>query len=260
MNNIKEWVKPKFSQKFEFFTLVTRFEEYKEMVNSAKKSGFDRNDVSFTYFDNKNKNEFDGFSGLNEALRSSNAEYIIYCHQDILFNYDDYNKLINCIEKLNTIDPLWAVAGNAGKTENGHLKIKITDPNGLEQTKGPFPSKVISLDENFLIINNRYNVSSSYSMWGFHLYGIDLCTNAINLGLTCYVIDFHLLHKSAGSIDNAFYMSRKNMISILESRKKQSFYSTTCTYFYAGNNKYFNYFMNNKLIIKLVFCFLKHNR
>ena len=257
MNNIKEWVKPKFSQKFEFFTLVTRFEEYKEMVNSAKKSGFDRNDVSFTYFDNKNKNEFDGFSGLNEALRSSNAEYIIYCHQDILFNYDDYNKLINCIEKLNTIDPLWAVAGNAGKTENGHLKIKITDPNGLEQTKGPFPSKVISLDENFLIINNRYNVSSSYSMWGFHLYGIDLCTNAINLGLKCYVIDFHLYHKSAGNIDRSFYESREKFIKVQYERLKRKFFSTTCTSFYVTNNIILNFILNSKIINSLLRRFIK---
>lgn len=244
--------KTEYAIDFEFYTLVTRFDEYKEMVESLKKVGFDRENIKFLYFDNKNSNDFDGYNGVNYALKNSNAKYIIFCHQDILFNFDGYEQLLECINELNKIDPKWAIAGNAGKTKSGEVRMKITDPHGPEQTFGPLPAKVISLDENFLVINNKYNLSCSYQMSGFHLYGIDLCTNAINLGLNCYVIDFHLYHKSKGNLDKSFFSAVKNFRHMLKIRKQSVYYSTTCYSFFVTNSKFLNYFMNLRLVRKVL--------
>lgn len=243
---------------FEFYTLVTKFDEYKEMVQSAEKSGFDKKNINFFYFDNKNSNDFDGYSGINYALKNSNAKYIIFCHQDILFNFDDYEQLHKCINELNIIDSKWAIAGNAGKTKSGEVKMKITDPHGPAQTIGPFPVQVISLDENFIIINNKYNLSCSHQLSGFHLYGLDICNNAIYLGLSCYVIDFHLTHKSRGNIDESFYKSRKSFIDMQQCRLHQKFYSTTCTNFYVSSIKWLNFIMNNKNIMRL-YSYIRRN-
>lgn len=239
-----------FENKIEFYTLVTRFEEYNEMVDSAKKLGFDREDVKFYYFDNKNSNAFDGYSGLNHALKICKSEYMIFCHQDILFHYDDYGKLFDCINELENIDGNWAVAGNAGKNEKGEYFINITDPNG-EQKIGNLPASVMSLDENFMIINMKHNIGCSQLLAGFHLYATDLCQNAINLGLNCYVIDFHLYHKSSGSLDKNFYVSIENYISMVKKRKTTQIIYTACTKFFVSNNIMLNKIFNISLFNKI---------
>lgn len=241
----------KYSKKISIYTLVSNLKEYEEMVISAKNKGFDHESISFIYFDNSKNNDYDGYSAINNALKDCDAEYVIVCHQDILFEYDNFEKLIFCIKDLNEKSPNWAVAGNAGKDSIGNLKIKITDPNGENQSIGKFPEKVISLDENFLLINRKYNLSCSNQLSGFHLYGIDLCTNAINIGLECYVIDFHLHHKSAGNIGKDFFGSREKFIKMQENRLRKNFYSTTCSNFYIGKWVYLNLFINQKYVIRI---------
>ncbi|MCK6052953.1 acyl esterase [Moraxella osloensis] len=235
-------------KKIDIFTLVTNYNEYSEMVNSAETKGFFGENINFCYFDNIKKNDFDAFKAINIALNQSQADYIIFCHQDILFNFDDYTKFKTIMNELEMLDPLWGVAGNAGKNFNGEMKIRITDPHGKDQKIGLFPEQVISLDENFLIMNNKYNLSCSYNLNGYHLYGLDICANAMNLGLNCYVVDFHLTHKSGGKIDSSFLNARKEVIRSYSRRLGVKFFSTTCTEFFVTpyitlskvlNNKYF---------------------
>ena len=252
-------IQKEYKHKFEFYTLVTRFDEYEEMVISAKKAGFDRDDVNFYYFDNKNSNDFDGYSGINHALKVSNAEYIIFCHQDIIFNYDDYDKLMQCIDELNNLDNNWAVAGNAGANEIGNVYIKIIDPNG-SHSQGPFPKKVKCLDENFIIINMRKNVACSNNLNGFHLYGLDLCQNADILGLNSYVINFLLEHKSAGKVDDKFYKSFENYTKIQKDRKKTKLYTTLCATRFISNSSLLNNFLNIRFIRKLFIYLIKFQK
>lgn len=244
------------SKDFTFFTLMTRFHEYSEMVESAKNAGFI--DCEFLYFNNKQSNDFDGFSGINYAIKNCKSKYLIFCHQDILFNHDTKQNLTEKINELESIDPNWAVIGNAGVTEQGKVSIKITDPHGENQTKGPFPSKVMSVDENFIIINTEKNFGCSTNLYGFHLYGLDLCQNANYLGLNSYVIDFHLSHKSKGNIDKSFFESRSRYIIAQEKRKQSQFFFTTCTRFYVTKYKFINFILNNKFVLKLLSVFLKN--
>ncbi|SDB94089.1 acyl esterase [Acinetobacter boissieri] len=243
---------------FQFFTLVTRFDEYQEMVKSAKNAGFQ--DSAFYYFDNKNINDFDAFSGINHAIKLCTSKYLIFCHQDILFNFDTKDHLLQKIEELETIDPSWAVIGNAGRTRKGQPIIKITDPHGEEQTQGPLPSEVMSVDENFMIINMKNNLSATTTLKGFHLYGLDLCQNAEYLGLKSYVIDFHLLHKSKGNIDQSFFNSRKEYIQLQQRRKKLKWFFTTCTRFCVTSSVLWNAILNNKVILKLLTSLLRRQK
>lgn len=257
MNTNKIFLQNQFDNEIDFFTLVTKYEEYFEMIKSAEKSGFNKEDINFFYFDNSDSNNFDGFSACNYALKFSKAKYIIFCHQDILFNFDTYVRLTNCINELNNIDPLWGVAGNAGVSKFGELKLRITDPHGSNQKKGNFPEQVISLDENFLIFNNKYNLSCTNYLKGFHMYGLDLCTNAISLGLNCYVIDFHLTHKSGGKVDNSFILSRKRFISGVKKRLGIKYFATTCTDFFVTSNDFLNIILNNRVVLKINRVILK---
>lgn len=240
-----------FVKKYSFCTLVTNIDEYVEMIQSAKNAGFDRADVEFFYFDNVGQNSQDGFSGINNAFNKVNGKYLIFCHQDILFKFDNIDKLDQCIAELESKDPSWAVIGNAGKKETGKIVLRITDPHGENSNIGDFPEEVVSLDENFLILNRSLNLSTSVELNGFHLYGLDICRNANYLGYKNYVIDFHLWHKSGGKIDKSFVMAQEAYATLEHKRKNKNFYTTTCTNFYASSNSFLNYIFKFKIVLKI---------
>lgn len=195
-----------FTKKYTFCTLVTRLDEYLEMVESAKNKGFVGDDVEFLYFDNQKSNCADGYLGINVALQTAQGEYLIFCHQDIVFFDDDREKLDTCLKELEHKNKNWAVCGNAGRDYLGDLKVRITDPAMDNLSVGNFPVSVVSLDENFLILNRKNRFANSSALLnGFHLYALDLCQNAIAMGLACYVIDFHLLHKSGGHLNQSYF-------------------------------------------------------
>jgi hypothetical protein len=184
-------------------TLVNNHREYNQMVCSFRKKGFIEPRCEFLYIDNSRKNEHDGFSGLNLFLRAAKGKHIIICHQDIELINDDIDKLDDRLSELDKIDQKWAVAGNAGgkyKSNLGELAIRITDPHGADVSRGPFPSRVTSLDENFILVKAGANLALSGNLSGFHLYATDLCIIASILGYNTYVIDFHLNHKSPGKL------------------------------------------------------------
>ncbi|WP_166171267.1 glycosyltransferase [Acinetobacter sp. SA01] len=247
-----------FFKSYTFCTLVTKFDEYMDMVESAKKAGFDGDDIEFLYFDNKNENKFDGYSGINRALKEAKGRYLIFCHQDILFKHDNRAILDQRIKELEVLDRDWAVLGNAGKTKSGNTSIRISDPNFLNLREGIFPREVMSLDENFLIINRKHNLSTTeHLLKGFHLYAIDLCQNSENLGLKNYVIDFHLFHKSPGNVDESYFTAQKKYIDMQYNRKRPQFFWAMCSNFYVSNNSLKNIFFNFKRIIRLSRSILK---
>lgn len=241
-----------FSKRFSFCTLVTRYDEYLEMVESAKQAGFAGSDVEFLYFDNKQSNQYDGYSGINKAIRAARGKYLIFCHQDILFKFDGRTILDQRIEELEQLDPNWAVAGNAGKTRSGEVKLRITDPYGKDIKKGLFPAEVNSLDENILIINLSQNIACTANMTGFHLYGTDLCQNSYQLGLKSYVIDFHIFHKSAGKVDQSYFYAQKAYAEVQYHRKQGQFVWAMCSGFFVSHSRLKNWLFSRKWLLSLI--------
>ena len=94
--------------------------------------------------------------------------------------------------------------GNAGGVSPGSLALRITDPHGADQHVGQLPARVMSLDENFIVVRRDARVGFSVDLSGFHFYGADICLNADVMGHSAYVVDFHLLHLSAGTKNLAF--------------------------------------------------------
>jgi hypothetical protein len=184
---------------FSICTLVTNPPQYEEMVASFRAAGFGE-DCEFLFIDNSTHNKFDGYSGLNFFLSHSSGSHIIICHQDVLLAFDDRRVLEARLSELTELDPYWAVCGNAGLTEDGSNAIRITDPHAADTKCGAFPSRVVGLDENFIVTRNCWNLSVSPRLTGFHLYATELCNIAHLLGLNTYVIDFHLRHLSGGSM------------------------------------------------------------
>jgi hypothetical protein len=217
------------SIRYSICTLVTRHLEYAAMVESFERRGFDGSDCEFLYLDNSDENFFDAYSGNNLFLNAAKGRFVILCHQDVALLEDGRVTLDHIIEHLSRIDPYWGVCGNSGRDEAGRLAICISDPHGRDQRIGDFPVRVRSLDENFLIVRRAANLAFSNDLTGFHLYGTDICLIAETLGSHCYVIDFHLRHNSAGTMNHSFFKARDRMVRKYALAFRSRWILTTCT-------------------------------
>lgn len=198
--------------RYSICTLVTNPEEYASFKESFEAGGFTSDTCEYLYLDNSQGNRFEAFGGYNLFLQEAQGTYIILCHQDVELLVDGRARLDAVLAELTAKDAQWGLCGNAGAKTDGSLALRITDPNtGPISQGGPFPVRVISLDENFIVVRREANLALSHDLSGFHLYGTDLCLNADSLGLHAYVIDFHLLHKSGGNPDESFERLRLRM-------------------------------------------------
>ncbi len=178
-------------------TLVTDRTQHGELIASLRAGGFDL-DCEYLFIDNSGPHQIGAYAGLNALIETARAPVVILCHQDVRLLTDGRAALDARLAELSARDQSWAVAGNAGGVAPGRLALRITDPHGSDQYVGDLPERVVSLDENLLIVRRDANVRFSPELDGFHFYGADICLHAARLGRSAYVIDFHLEHLSPG--------------------------------------------------------------
>lgn len=235
-------------KRFSICSLVTDLEEYALMRASFLEAGFNDDNSEFIYIDNSLSNKHDGYSGINRFLNLAQGKYIILCHQDILLKYDKLQNLEEKIAEMDSIDPDWALLGNAGYRDFNRVALRITDPYGESRNFGPFPAQVKSLDENFILVKRSANLALSHDMNGFHLYGTDLCIFSAMLGYNAYVIDFHLYHRSGGTCGTNFYGVKKQLIEKYQRALSAKYVRTPCTNLFLSNCRFLNYLLNKKIM------------
>lgn len=190
-------------------TLVTDLEQYGAMRASFAALGFTQSDCEYLYVDNSTAPQADAFHGLNALLNAARAPIVILCHQDVRLITDGRIALEDRLAALSGRDPNWAVAGNAGGVAPGVLALRISDPHGRDVSVGQLPERVMSLDENFMVVKRDARIGFSHDLTGFHFYGADICLHAAQMGYSAYVIDFHLEHLSPGRKSDDFYAAEK---------------------------------------------------
>lgn len=226
-------------------TLVTKHNEYLEMVESFQSKGFNGADCEYLFLDNCISNQYDAFTGYNLFLQTARGRYIILCHQDVILIKDDRIKLDKLIAELDNHDSNWGLLGNAGGEFLGQLAIRITDRfYGENRLLGNLPARVYSLDENFIIVKKSANLALSRDIAGYHLYGTDLCILGDILGYNAYVIDFHLFHKGHGKIDADFYKVLELLLQKYRHAFRWRYIQTTCTTLFLSNSRVALYFLN----------------
>ncbi|MEL6373505.1 MAG: hypothetical protein AAFR04_06005 [Pseudomonadota bacterium] len=214
-------------------TLVTRHDLYANAIRSLRAGGF-AHDCEYLSIDNAQRDDACAYRQLNALLNEARAPYVILCHQDIELIGDGRQVLDEKLAHLTAIDPAWAVAGNAGGVGPGRLALRISDPHGEDQNVGPLPQLVSALDENFLVVRRASRVGLSHDLTGFHLYGADLCLNADVKGHSCYVIDFHLRHLSAGNKDASFEAVERRFREKWSRALRPRWLQTTCALLYLS--------------------------
>jgi hypothetical protein len=232
---------------FSVCTLVTRKEEYGQMMGSFVSRGFTRDCCEYLYIDNSEGCRYDAFSGLNLFLQQAQGKYIILCHQDVLLQDHGKDDLIQCIKQMDRVDPHWGVLGNAGGVNLKWLARHITSLSGERHVETLLPLRVMSVDENWMVVRKDANLALSRDLRGFHMYGSDICLIADTLGYRSYVIDFNLLHKSEGNADASFYKLRGDLINKYRRAFRSRFILTTITRFYISGCNWASLVWNTRL-------------
>ena len=146
---------------------------------------------------------------------------------------------------------LWfALAGNAGCDGYHSCYFHLINAGKSKLTKG-LPRKVNSLDENFLLIRSERMPAISSQLSGYHLYGTDICINAIDAGNNCYVIPFLVEHLSLGNLKDLEKFI-PDFVTTHSNQATGKFIQTTCTKFYLGNSPAQSKFYNSGFMFELV--------
>jgi hypothetical protein len=210
-------------------TLVTDRGLYAEMRASFVAAGFTPPGCEYLCVDNSGPPQTSAFEGLNRLLDAARGRYVVLCHQDVRLLEHGRARLDSLLAELEAKDPAWALAGNAGGVRPGRLALRITDPHGPDRRVGSLPERVMSLDENFIVVKRAARVGFSRDLAGFHLYGADICLVADILGYTAYVIDFHLEHLSGGTKSPAFRDAERAFVAKWNRALRPRCIQTTCT-------------------------------
>ena len=219
-------------------TLVTNPVQYAEMKASLISKGFTERDCEYIFIDNTGERQTDAYAGLNQLLLQARGERIILCHQDILLLKDGRQELDDRLAELTELDPYWAVAGNAGGVALRSYAVVITLKDGKYERIGMVPSRVMSVDENFIVVTRESRIGFSRDLTGFHMYGADLCLMAEIHGYHSYVIDFNLVHLSNGHVGESFRLCRENFRRKWEWAFRDRFMQTTCTYLLVSGRQH----------------------
>ena len=206
---------------FEVHTFVNDDALYARMRESFITAGFEPD-----AFVRLTDGDDDPYTTITRIGRASSARYPILCHQDVFADQGaGASKLLACLGELDVRDPRWVVAGNAGIMRSGRLIRRLVDGHG-GSTGESLPLPVVTLDEDFLVLNPRNAPRCSPELKEFHLYGADVCLHALADGGSAYVIDFPLTHlgqTGAGSDRETSYWrvyerSRKRFTAVWNGR------------------------------------------
>ena len=215
-------------------TLVNDEVQHLAMLSSFRMGGFTEPEVEFLTA----RGATSAYEALNALLAAARGEIVILCHQDVRLLTDDRHTLDRRLSELDDLDPNWALAGNAGGAAPGRLAMSITDPHGTGRRIGPLPARVMSLDENFIVVRAAAGLRFSRDMTGFHLYGADICLVADVLGWSAWVVDFHLEHLSPGRKDASFTESERRFRAKWSRAIRPRWMQTTCTLLRLSGNPF----------------------
>lgn len=249
-NFIQQIEQPVYKYQYSVCTLVTRKQEYVEMLNSFIEAGFTTDICEYLVIDNSEINKMDAYQGINSFLQKATGQYIILCHQDILLTVTSTKLLLDAqIAAMDARDATWAILGNAGGANYLYkrLAIKIAYPNGSIDLQGTVPKQVGCIDENFMLVKNTANLALSGDIGGYHLYAFDLCMVAAHLGYTTWVIDFLLIHKSEGKVDESYHNILNRVKNKYTLFLKGHYVNTTIARFYISGSKFKNIMFHTRV-------------
>ena len=135
----------------------------------------------------------------NDGLDCTDADIIIFTHQDVYFPRGWEKKLLSAIQILEHKGEKWGTLGVIGSDANGKL-VGGAWSNGLqwkiESQKFISPAPIRTYDEIVLVLPKNSGLRFDNDLPNFHLYGTDIALMANKAGLGAYVFDAPVIHNS----------------------------------------------------------------
>lgn len=143
-----------------------------------------------------------------------NFDHIILCHDDIILENFDYDKLKKHFEEYDVLgvagasqitvqEPaLWHLMGGGFQSGNLHGAVAHLHGNQKSMTAfGPYPHQAIIMDGVFLAISRKVFKKIRFDEdcpSGFHFYDLIYTLDATLAGYKCGVVDAYITHASPG--------------------------------------------------------------
>lgn len=215
----------------------------KEKIDSMLIKSLKNQDIEFEsiYIDNTNSRFSSAAAALNYGFMQSKGEYIVFVHQDVIFDNEHFlQEIIDGIDELNRP----AIVGLAGIKEKNGVYSNITH-GPKNKVVGKYrlsnPVKVQTLDEVLLAMKREVFDKFQFdekTCDNWHLYGVDLCLTAAQDDIYSYVIPLSLHHQSKGNVDSNYMKSLGKVVA-----KHKNNYDSFVTTITSVNTKYFNTFV-----------------
>lgn len=210
-------------------TCVNDFEAY----NTNVRDGVYAPETQLLPIDNTD-NSMSAPQALNIGIERATHEIVVCCHQDVRFPGGWADTLHRQIAK--TGDPGFGVLGTFGIDLASQYVGNIKDPHNNPQL-GDLPCRAQSLDEHCLIIRKASGLRFDEELGGFHMYGADICLEAIMQHMRNYVIDAWLEHLSGGKVDEGFRATADKFVEKWEKRGLRGWVQTTCCRLRIGESE-----------------------
>ncbi len=136
-----------------------------------------------------------------DALSYCRSDTVVFVHQDVYLPVGWPGQLQRSLQRLQRLDPDWAVLGVYGVQPNG-AQVGCVWSSGLDALFGrPFeqPTPVNSIDEVLIVLRRSSGVGFDPALPGFHLYATDLVQAAQSAGWGAYAIFAPVIHNSRPS-------------------------------------------------------------
>ena len=148
----------------------------------------------------------------NAGLDATEAEIIVFAHQDVYLPAGWDDKLARHLEHLDQLDPNWAVSALFGVTRDGRYAGRVWSTGlGREVSASvDLPVAVASIDELAIILKRSSGLRFDENLPGFHLYGTDIVQTALAAGYGAFVIDAPVVHNCVPAVWRRAYMRPYN--------------------------------------------------
>lgn len=216
-------------EKFINITLVCVYNNANILNSMLVKSLKQQNVMCKTvFFDNSSHYYTSAAKAFSELTEKVETKYVLYVHQDIIFQTKD--ALFKIYQyMLNNKDSLIGVVGVKINDDNAYGTIR-EGAYGEFQRCYTIESAVIvdAVDECCfggevgLIREVGFDPETCN---GFHLYAVDLCYAAKRLGIETRVIPSNIIHASLGNLSHDFFVCLKK---VRKKYKKYFKYIRTC--------------------------------
>lgn len=135
--------------------------------------------------------------GYNRGLDATQADYVIFAHQDVYFPPDWHDHLAQAIVDVEALDPNWAILAPFGICAQTRTDVGDVWSSGVGGRIGAAfktPRAALTVDELVIVMRRHAGLRFDLKLPGYHLYGTDLVQMAWAAGKGVYIASLPVIH------------------------------------------------------------------